>query len=177
MTLCLAILPSFKLRVAAIAYSNALAQLVETPMRLGSEYLPHCTLAHIAGQQKTVGELWHSLRSSIAENFEIPGSPAIAVYPIPTQHEMYYVRLEIDRSPTLQQAHSEAVRVATQAGAEITNQAGWAWRPHLTLAVIKSLPDQLPHVPEGLTSPWAGKLALGELREFRQLASISYFAS
>lgn len=60
--------------------------------------------------------------------------------------------------------------IAETIGAKVSNLTGAAWRPHVTLAVIDSLPEQLHAFPEVVGGdPWTAIPAIGTIGAYRHV--------
>jgi 2'-5' RNA ligase len=172
-TLCIYLRPELRIRQLAEEYAHSLAEVAPAALYLGPHALPHVTISHLAGVDDRAKEVWERARAIVAKEYGLDGPFYLSLIPFPDGSGRSYVRLELSRTPALAEVQDQIVELASELSAEVANLSGPAWRPHLTLAVVGRLPEQLPFF-DAFTSlrSWIASPALGSLGRFRHVDRI-----
>jgi 2'-5' RNA ligase len=174
-TICIFLRPEQRIRDLAEGYAARLAEEVESSLVLGQSALAHITLVHLDGIDDKVDEIWSIAKSELDARYQVEGPFYLSVIPFPDGSEHNFVRIEVSRSAAFEQAQKTMLALGERLGAKVTNLAGPAWRPHVTLAVIDRLPEQMPQmkvVVDG--SPWTAAPAIGTIGPFRHVDKLMY---
>lgn len=173
MTLCLFLRPEDRIQELAENYAEKLSLLVPTDLKLGHNAVDHITLAHFEGIDEKADELWAMAIDELDEAYEINGPFYMSVIPFPDGSGHNFVRLEVSRSDALDRAQRRVIRLGEHLGGKVTNLAGHAWRPHVTVAVIDALPTQLPQIEEIINGDsWWAMPAMGRIGRHRHVDQV-----
>jgi 2'-5' RNA ligase len=170
MTICVYLRPEERICSLGERYARELGEIVPTSLTLGADALAHITLVHLDGVDDKVDEIWRVASESLRVKYEVEGPFYLSAIPFPDGSDHNYVRLEVSRSDAFQQAQQRMLDVAAEFGASVSNLAGPAWRPHVTLAVVDRLPVRFPLFPDVVGGDaWTATLAIGTIGTFRHV--------
>lgn len=178
MTICIYLRPAPEIESLAERYAADLATLVPASMVLGPSALAHITLVHLDGVDDRADEIWAAATEVLDPIYGVDGPFYLSAIPFPDRSEHNYVRLEVSRSAAFEQAQRDLLALAGRFRANVTNFAGPAWRPHVTLAVVDRLPPAIPPFPAALgDDPWTATPALGRIGAWRHVDQLLHPAA
>ncbi|QKW39311.1 hypothetical protein HUT06_39140 [Actinomadura sp. NAK00032] len=154
--------------------SAAIARLADPIMQLGADAPPHVSVVHADVSAEMAMALWTDLTAHRRLDFVLrfaglmfapiaPGDPYVP------EGGVYY-GLECVRSAALLELHEEALSWLDAVRAPVLNPSGVRFRPHVTLGVLRAVPNGPVPLPDRLfATDMRFRLALGRLGPYGTL--------